>query len=405
MHPFVKSLGGLPKKFYSVSVSSLLFQLPRFIIQPVLALYLLELGASLPEVGLILSIESIGKIILRIPLTLLTQRIGNSRMIKLSFIVQTSTYLFYYLAPSPRWFFIIPFFQILATGSFNQLALSEVTSIAPITRQGDAIGQYMTFMHAGQCIGPLITSALLIYSGYSRVFLVATLFPIIGLVLFLLAGFEDNIDKNSKEPSETVGGFEGLATLRRVIKEKDVRLLSLLRISFSLGSSIFTILFPVWLVSELQFSSSIVALLFSVLGFADAFIRIPFGRLADRIGAKKVLFYTYLLILFDYVLIAYSKNIYILGIEIFVYGACSGIRAVSEWTHLVSVIDPKIKTMSMSFLFNCFDFGTMLGSISAGFLTTVLPFQTLLLITALIIIPTIPAIIKMTNASNERNDI
>ena len=326
-------------------------------------------------------------------------------MIKLSFIVQTSTYLFYYFAPNPRWFFIIPFYQILATGSINQLALSEVSSIAPNTRQGDAIGQYMTFMHAGQFIGPLITSALLIYTGYSRVFLAAALFPIIGLVLFLVAGFEENIDKNSKEPNEKVGVFEGIDTLRRVVKEKDVRLLSVLRISFSLGSSIFTILFPVWVVVGLQFSSSVAALLFSVLGFADAFIRIPFGRLADRIGAKRVLFYTYLLILFDYIIIAYSSNIYILSIVIFVYGACSGIRAVSEWTHLVSVIDPKIKTMSMSFLFNCFDFGTMIGSISAGFLTTILPFQTLMLITAFIIMPTIPAINKMTNTSNERINV
>jgi DHA1 family multidrug resistance protein-like MFS transporter len=396
LHSLVKSLGGFSGRFYTISISSFLFQLPGYMAQPVLALYLLHLGASLPEVGLILSIQSMLMIFLRIPLTMVTQRLGEERMIKLAFVVQASAYIVYYIAPSPAWFYLIPFYQILATGSFNQLALSGATNAAPRARQGDAIGQYMTFMHAGQFIGPLITSVLLRYIGYSGIFLAAALFPAIGLALFLGAGFRAKMEKAPDEP-KGVGSSSGLAKLGMVLKEKDVRLLAVVRVSYSLSSSIFTTLFPVWAVNDLQLSSSVVALLFSVIGFANTVIRIPVGKLADRMGAKRVLFLTFLVIIVDYVVIAYSRNIYLLGLAILGYGACSGIRAVSEWTHLVDVVEPEIKTLSMSFLFNCWDLGAMLGSISAGLLTTFLPFQMILLLTAFINVPTVPAINAMKN--------
>ena len=401
MYSLTKSLGGLSARFYAISTASFLFQLPGFMAQPVIALYLIKLGASLPEVGLIISVQSMLMIFLRIPLTLVTQRLGEERMIKLAFVVQASAYVIYYLAPSPTWFFLIPFYQILATGSFNQLALAGATNAAPRARQGDAIGQYMTFMHAGQFIGPLITSVLVGYVGYSGIFLAAALAPAIGLALFLGAGFGAKMEKAAKEPKGVDGAPGVLATLGLVLREKDVRLLAVVRVSYSLSSSMFTTLFPVWAVNDLQLSSSVVALLFSVIGFANTVIRIPVGKLADRMGAKRVLFLTFLVIIVDYAVIAYSRNVYLLGLAILGYGACSGIRAVAEWTHLVDVVQPKIKTLSMSFLFNCWDIGAMLGSISAGLLTTFLPFQMILLLAAFINVPTVPAINAMKDVETE----
>ena len=372
-------------------------------VQPVLALYLMNLGASLTEVGLILSIQSMLMMILRIPLTLVTQRLGKEKMIKLAFVVQATAYLFYYIAPNYLWFFFIPFYQIIATGSFNQLALSEATNAAPITRQGDAIGQYMTFMHAGQFIGPLVTSFLLRYVEYSGIFLATTLFPVIGLTLFLRAKYGEPIDKNLDEPDEKEEVLGGLTTLKEVLNEKDVRLLAVVRAFYSLSSSIFTTLFPIWAVSDLMLTSSMVALLFSVIGFANIVIRIPIGKLADRVGAKRVLFLTFIMIIIDYVVIAHSGNLYILCLGLLGYGAFSGIRAVSEWTHLVSVVDPERKSLSMSFLFNCWDVGAMVGSVLAGYLTIFLPYQTMFLLTALINVPNVLAIKAMKNVQRDGN--
>jgi predicted MFS family arabinose efflux permease len=359
------------------------------------------LGASLPEVGLIISIQSMLMIFLRIPLTLVTQRLGEDRMIRLAFVVQATAYVAYYLAPSPVWFFVVPFYQILATGSFNQLALAGATNSAPRGRQGDAIGQYMTFMHAGQFMGPLVTSVLVGYVGYSGIFMAAAVFPAIGLALFLGAGVSSAAGETAKEPGVREVGPGTLATLGRVLGQRDVRLLAVVRVSYSLSSAMFTTLFPVWAVNDLQLGSSVVAFFFSVIGFANTVIRMPVGRLADRMGAKRVLFLTFLVIIVDYAVIAYTRNIYLIGLAVFVYGACSGIRAVSEWTHLVDIVQPEVKTLSMSFLFNCWDVGSMLGSIAAGLLTTLLPFQAILLLAAFVNVPTVPAINAMRDVKAE----
>ena len=52
-------------------------------------------------------------------------------------------------------------------------------------------------------------------------------------------------------------------------------------------------------------------------------------------------------------------------------------------------------------LFNCWDIGAMLGSISAGLLTTFLPFQMILLLAAFINVPTVPAIKAMKDVKTE----
>ena len=397
----IRSSGRLPGRFYAISISSFFFQLPRFMVQPVFALYLIEMGASLTEVGLILSIRSMLMLFLRIPLTLVTQRLGKGRMIKLAFLVQATTYMVYYLAPTYIWFFLIPFYQIIATGSFNQLALSEVTNAAPDTRQGDAIGQYMTYMHAGQIIGPLVASFLLRYIEYSGIFLVSALFPVIGFTLFMRAKFGESTDMAPEEPSEKVRNIGGLIALKEVLSVKDVRLLAIVRSSYSLSNSIFLTLFPVWAVTDIQLSSSMVALMFAVIGFADVVVRIPIGKLADKVGAKRIMFLTYILIIIDYAMVAYTRNFYLLSVWLFCYGALSGIRAVLEWTHLVSVVNPESKSLSMSFLFNCWDIGAMVGSILAGYLTIFLPYQTLLLLTALINVHNIPAIKAMKNVQKK----
>ena len=176
---------GLPRSFYIVSVASFLFQLSRFTTQPIFTLYVLEMGASLLQLGFILSIQSILMVVVRIPFTIVAERIGKNRMLVIAFIIQATAPLLYAFAPDPTWFYIIPFYQIIASGSFNQIAMATASNMAPARRQGDALGRYMTFMSMGMFIGPLITSFLVAFISYRQLYLATALFPAIGLALFL----------------------------------------------------------------------------------------------------------------------------------------------------------------------------------------------------------------------------
>ena len=90
-----KRAGGLPTSFYVVSLASFLFQLTRMTTQPVFTLYVLEMGASLVQVGLILSVQSVLMMVVRIPLTLVADRIGHGRMFLVAFVIQATAPVLY----------------------------------------------------------------------------------------------------------------------------------------------------------------------------------------------------------------------------------------------------------------------------------------------------------------------
>jgi MFS family permease len=78
-----------------------------------------------------------------------------------------------------------------------------------------------------------------------------------------------------------------------------------------------------------------------------------------------------------------------------IYGLSWGTRAVTEWALLTDLVEPEIKTISMSYLSSIFGLGSTLGSTLAGVLSLYLPFTTIFLIAAAIIVPAIPVISTM----------
>jgi predicted MFS family arabinose efflux permease len=377
----------LPRSFYIVSLASFLFQLTRFTLQPIFTLYILELGATLVQAGFILSIQNFLMIITRIPLTMLSKKIGETRMFVIAFLVQTTAPILYGLVPNPNWLYLIPFYEVLAIGSFNQMAMSTASDMAPPTRQGDALGRYMTFMSSGMFIGPLITSALLIYLGYKQLFFFTALFPLTALILFIRY-----MPKASKIEVEIKEGSSTWTSLKAILRERSVLILTLIRTTYSLANTMFTAFFAVYATQSLGFTESIAALLFSIMGFTNALVKVPAGLLSDRIGSKKVLMTAFTALILVFISISYATSLLVLALSLVVFGLCWGSRAVTEWAHLASTVHPENKSIAMSYLSSIWGLGATVGSILAGVFAESLPFSTIFLIGAAINLPALPAI-------------
>jgi MFS family permease len=80
--------GGLPGRFYAVSLAGFLWEMGLFMTQPILTLHYLNIGASMLFIGLILSLQAFLLIFLRLPLTLIATRIGERKMLAISFVAQ-----------------------------------------------------------------------------------------------------------------------------------------------------------------------------------------------------------------------------------------------------------------------------------------------------------------------------
>ena len=380
--------------FYIVSFSAFLFGLSRHTTQPIFTLYVLDMGASLVQVGLILSVQSILMMVMRIPLTMISNRVGHNRMFIFSFFVQATASILYAIAPNPSWLYIIPFYQILASGSFNQLAMSAASNMAPERAQGDALGRYMTFMTLGMFVGPVITGSLINHISYRQLFMVTAIFPAIGLGLFLKFKPKE-IRAPPKEQESPQKGLGTMTVLKVILRDRNVLILTFIRAAYSMSNTVFTSLFAVFAVQDLGVTPALAALLFSVVGFSNAFIKFPAGRMADTLGPRKVLLATFSTLILVYLSISYVRGIAPILVLLVLFGACWGARAVTEWSTLTNTVTQETKTMAISYLGSIWGVGATLGSLMVGIVGETFPFSTIFLILALINLPTLPAIYAM----------
>jgi predicted MFS family arabinose efflux permease len=388
----------LPKTLYVLSISAFLFHLARTVTQPIFSLYILDLGASIVQVGFIISIHSFLMIFLRLPLTFIAQKLTEERMLIISYVVQSTVQLFYYLAKNPILLYFIPFYQIIASGTFFQLATSMASKTAPSSMQGEALGRYMMISSLSMIIGPFILSSLVREISIRQLFLVSSIFPIVGLVL--LSHYLNTVKKTSTT-QDIKEKFDISSSFKKILKERNIIILSVIRTIYSISNNIFTILFAVYIVKDIGFSPSTAALLFSIMGLANTIIKVPAGILSDKFGRKKVLIITFILIILDYAAISYSKNLIIIAFLLAVFGACWGMRAVTEWSFLTSLVSHEIRTISISYMESFWDAGAAIGSLVAGILAVVFRFNEIFLILAFFNLFAIPFILIIVPPRNQ----
>jgi predicted MFS family arabinose efflux permease len=357
--------------------------------QPIYSLFLISKGITVLQLGVLLSIQSFIPLILRIPMSSLIEKIGRIRTMILSLVISGLGTLMFLFAKGYSQLLLVVVFNSLSASSYNQTAMSTVSDAAPQTRQGETMGRYLTFLGFGMLLGPALCSRLVEPLGYEGLFWIAGLVPSIGILL-LIFGAPTNIRKRDISKKRTT--MDTRKSLGKILDNKNVLLLSYCRASFSTAQSIFLALFSIYLVNQLGYSESTLALLFTVRGLANAVARYPAGRISDRIGRKPLMYSAFSLLGVSFILIAYTKNIYLLTVAMGLYGLCWGTRASAEWAFLTDLVEPQLKTISISYLSSVFSLGTTLGSIASGFLTTVFPYSTVFLIAAAINLGAIPAI-------------
>jgi predicted MFS family arabinose efflux permease len=301
-----------------------------------------------------------------------------------------SSVLFIY-AQSYRQLLLVVAFNSITNSSFNQTAMSTVSDAAPPMKQGDAMGRYLTFLAVGMLIGLALCSRLVEPIGYNGLYLIAAGVPFIGVLLLVFLAPKNIREREAQSgDARKISAFE---SMKMILHNRNVLLLSYCRASFSTAQAIFLALFSIYAVEQLGFGEATVALLFTVRGFANTLARYPAGRVSDRIGRKPILLAGYGLLVVSYTMIAYTGSLWILSIALALYGLCWGARAVSEWAYLTDLVEPEIKTISISYLSSIFSLGSTIGSIAAGALTLVLPYNSIFMIGALLNLGAIPVLL------------
>jgi len=218
---------------------------------------------------------------------------------------------------------------------------------------GKAFGIHKALDMAGSAIGIFLAYLLIANAGgcynYKRIFIISMLPAIIGLIIILLVKEKKHTEtKSRKEP------------FWNHIKELNgnLKLYLLVAFIFTLGNSSNT--FLLLKAKNVGFTDTNVVLLYLVYNLTAAFLSVPFGRLSDKIGRKKLLAGGYLTFTAVYLGFAFAQNSAEIIAIFIIYGFYTAMTSGVERAFIAEIAPAELK-------------GTMLGVHSMLVGTALLP--------------------------------
>lgn len=181
-----------------------------------------------------------------------------------------------------------------------------------------------------------------------------------------------------------------LDDVKRIFKSRNIKSLMVIAILISITTSAFATLFSIYAKETLLLSPSLISILFTVRGGANAFIRAPSGTISDRINSrKKPLIIAYALQALAYVAISMTGSYSLLLIGMVSFGLGWGMRAVLSNTFFIENMEVRDRDFALSIYITMFGVGQFLGSSLAGTLLTIISTATILQLSASLILPAI----------------
>ena len=331
------------------------------------------------ELGTIISLLSFTAIIAKIPLSILSERIGRWPIIPTVAIGQSISLLLYSIAPNPTWFYPIRIFHAITLAAFAPTALAITRDLAPPGKRGDTIGKFLTSFGIATMLGPFLCTFLIDYIDYTQLFQIAAIIPLLGIGPFLLIRHKSPQAHSTEKRNPSI-----LTSLKTIISSRNLLILTYLRLTFSFTYAFLITLFAVYAESNLLLVPSLIALLFGIRGTTNTLFRIPSGKLADKIGYKWPIVLAFTILTLAYFTISETANISVLILAMILYGIAHGIRAVTEWTMLADYTPSETANIATAYLSTIFNIGSALGAITAGALAIFLSIPTIFKLASII---------------------
>lgn len=348
---------------------------------PVFPLYVVDFGLSYLDLGILMAIPSIFSIFLRLPIGSIADRIGRNRLILFALAVQSFSFLLLGVLSSFSSLFAVRALQGIVVAFFPPVITATIYDLAIPTSKGTMFGVFFTSIGLAMISGPLLSSVLLEFLDFNSFFIFLSLLPATAFVIYLI-GMNRDHSQDEKHNS-------GMSSVWRVLKNKGVLALCSCRVLFATTTSIFATVFSVYARDTLLIAASLVSALFMIRGITNTLLRLPSGKISDRIGRKKPIMLSYVLVVGVFLLFSETFSFVAFILIMALYGFAWGLRVAPETALLSDLVESEDVNMGIALLQTMFPIGATIGSLLAGWFAEIVAIQTIFQITSLIIIPAI----------------
>jgi MFS family permease len=246
---------------------------------PVIPLYAVELGADVAEAGFIAAVTAYVAAFLLVPMGILSDRMGRHRLLGGGLTLFTLAPLLYPLASNSIQLILVRALHGAAAAAFLPAAIALVIDITPAEKRGSAIGWYTASLQLGLMAGPITGGFLLKYFGFDPVFYACAAVSALALILISV-----RVSAFVYEPAPEMEGASSWSWMKQSL----VFAAFMTPMFIAIGSGSIATYVPLYNeflgIDEVGAGSIITALYAS-----SAILRIPAGRLADRIDRKIII--------------------------------------------------------------------------------------------------------------------
>ena len=388
------------RQFLLIASMGLAYFLGRQILTPILPLYIISVGATKLELGLIMAVPSLVTIALRLPLSIVGDRVGRWFIVVVSLGIQILGMLLYAVVKDVSWFYFVAVLMALSWALYGPASMALALDLAPAHKRAEAMGRYFTLIGITMLTGPLIAGLLATSLDYRSIFAISVLPSLFGLVVLMRSPRSRPVSARKEHASPSI---LSLRSVIEVLRIKQVWTIAIVRTTFWLASAVFATLFPVYAQEDLSLSATLISFMFAVRGLSNTLVRAPSGRICDKIGRKRPLTAAYIMSILVFLSLSEFKTTTLLLIAMTLYGVSWGTRVVSETALLGDTVPSEKRGLAMATWETIDDVGGMAGSVMAGVTTLFFDAAAVFRIAALIILGGVGVLTALVEEANPRS--
>ncbi|MBS7638487.1 MFS transporter [Candidatus Bathyarchaeota archaeon] len=187
-------MGGKERRaFNAIFSANFISTFGEAIPQPFLSIYLTELGIPAPVVGLLYNVRNLVQALVRVPIGVMSDRLGRRRLMLLGLIILSMVPLLYYASGGLSLPLIAMMMGGLGISLYYPPAEAYASKLFPSERVGEAMGRFHLGWAVSSIIGPSVGGFLALYfPTYRPIFIIASAVTLISIPVLWLNTEDDS---------------------------------------------------------------------------------------------------------------------------------------------------------------------------------------------------------------------